>query len=214
MDIRQVARKAPDIAEIYAFNLQHEQYRQQQFSAMLDDAESLREVDQTAFESFQEVEEARVARHNEELWSVETFEREALETQQYADGNAFEIIAEMQGVDLQETHPYTARQLQIAPPDTFADTLTDVVEGHLQEELTNNKRSITPWKEKVRTTLIPQEEPPQAQEEELQRPMPDTAAPELSEEQIQAALQHDEELQEAPPAAPVLFFRPPTKPKR
>jgi hypothetical protein len=205
MEVRQVARKAGDIAEVYAFNLQLEHYRQDQFSQMLEDEDLLREAEQHAFEPFQEADEERVDNCNKELTSVETFEHEALKSQQYAEGNAFDTIAEMQGFDFEEQRPHAVKQLPAAPFDVFANSLTEITESHLEEEVTHNQQAITPWKEKVRTALIPQEKLPSKKQSRQDTVNEDT--PELSEEQTQEALSR-EEPREAKSANSVFYFRP------
>lgn len=205
MEVRQVARKAGDIAEVYAFNVQLEHYRQNQFNQMLEDEDCLREAEQYAFEPFQEANEERMDNCNKELTSVETFEHEALESQQYAEGNAFDTIAEMQGFDFEEQRPHAVKQLPATPSDVFANSLTEITKSHLEEEVTHNKQAITPWKEKVRTALIPQEKSPS--KKQSRQDTPDEHTPEVSEEQIQEALNR-EEPPEPKPANSVFYFRP------
>lgn len=208
MEIRQVARKAQEIDEVYAFNLQHEISGCHQLDRILEGDDALRETRKQKSEPISEMQEDFVTRHNEELASVEIFERDALESQQYADGNAFDIIAEMQGFDFEETRPHAVKQLPAAPSDVFANNLTDVTESQLEEELTHNKQAITPWKEKVRTALIPQKKSPSKEQIRKDALAPDESTSELSEEQIQEALRREEELRNTKPANSVFYFRP------
>jgi hypothetical protein len=83
--------------------------------------------------------------------------------------------------------------------------LTEITESHLEEELTHNKQAITPWEEKVRTALIPQEKLPSKKQSRQDTFDEDT--PELSEEHIQEALSR-EEPRETKSANSVFYFRP------
>jgi hypothetical protein len=206
MEVRQVARKAKEIDEVYAFNLQREVAGCHQFDQMLEDDGVRREIRKQKSEPISEMEEDFVARHNDVLTTVEAFERDALETQQYAEGNAFDIIAEMQGFDFEETRPHAVKQLPAAPSDVFANTLTDVTESQLEEESTHNKQAITPWQEKVRTALTPQEKSPS--KKQSRQDEPDEPTSELSEEHIQEALSREEEFKKAKPTDSVFYFRP------
>lgn len=216
LEARHISRKTPEIGEIYAFDRQFEHFRQQQLDSLLTDAEEARQAGQSALEPFHEAEADRVADLNAAASAVHTFEAEAGHSRQYAAGNAFDAIAEMQGFDLVETRPHAVKQLPAASSsDLFEQDATDLTEQHLNDELTRNSRAITPWKDKVRTALIHQDEPaspPSTTEQETHARTPET--PSLSDDDIETALQHEEELSKTPSANSVLYFRPAATPPK
>lgn len=187
MEARQVARKAQDAEEVYTFDLQREASGCHRFEQILDDEATREKIQDWKLEPIFQMEEDTVTRQNQELAFVEAFESDMKVSQQHAPGNPFDTIAEIQGFDIEEKL-YGLKQLPADSPDVFDNDLTDLTEHHLQEELSQNKQAVIPWKDKVRTALIDPEDPVPTQEDISMTELPDEYAQELAEEQIRETL--------------------------
>jgi hypothetical protein len=209
MEARQTARKAQEVEEVYTFDLQRKASGCYRFEQILDDATTRETIQSQKSEPILQMEEEFIARQNEELAAIEAFESDTKVDQQYAPGNTFDTIAEIQGFEL-EKKLYGLKQLPAGSPDAFDNDLTDLTEHHLEEELSQNKKAVTPWKDKVRTSLIHQEDQPPTQEDASITERSDEQIQELPEEQIQESRNEvlNAERKNIKPPNSALYFRP------
>ena len=213
MEARQTARKAQDVEEAYTFDLQRKTSDCYRFEQILDEETTRETIQNQKSEPILQMEEEFIARQNEELASIEAFESDTKVEQQYAPGNTFDTIAEIQGFEL-EKKLSGLKQLPAGSPDAFDNDLTDLTEFHLQEELSQNKKAVTHWKDKVRTSLIHQEDQNPTQEDASMTERSDEQIQELPEEQIQEPFTEalNAERKNVKPPNSVLYLRP-VKPK-